>query len=144
PASALVVGPAGLVWGSYAPDQGRGPAGVWLLNPGLGRPSPHPGHAAPAPARGQPGRASQQLEPGSTLGPGARVPSGLADQLGRRVAVLVTTGSVNDGHVVIAGSPGLRYGGTPDTHIGAMASTGNALWVTIYALRDGNRAIDGP
>jgi hypothetical protein len=167
PASALVVGPAGLVWVSYSPDQGRGPAGIWLLTPDLGRHSADPGIVAPAivaagrtsawvpgpggllrvhiPAPGQPGRASQQLEPGSSLGPGARVPSGfLSDQLGRRVAVLVTTGSVNDGHVVIAGSPALRYGGTPDTHIGAMTSTGNALWVTIYALRDGDQAIDGP
>ena len=57
---------------------------------------------------------------------------------------MVTTGSANDGHVVIAGSPGLRYGGTRDTHIGAMTSTGDALWVTIYTLSDGDRALDGP
>lgn len=167
PASALVVGPGGLVWVSYSPDQGSGPAGIWLLTPDLGRHSADPGIVAPAivaagrtsawvpgqggllrvhiPAPGQPGRATQQLEPGSTLGPSARAPWGSpSDQLGRRVAVLVTTGSANDGHVVIAGSPGLRYGGTPATHIGAMTSTGNALWVTIYALRDGDRAFDGP
>jgi len=167
PASALAVGPGGLVWVSYSPDQGSGPAGIWLLTPDLGRHSADPGIVAPAivaagrtsawvpgqggllrvhiPAPGQPGRATQQLESGSSLGPSARAPSGFpSDQLGRRVAVLVTTGSANDGHVVIAGSPGLRYGGTPDTHIGAMTSTGNALWVTMYALRDGDRVLDGP
>jgi hypothetical protein len=167
PASALAVGPGGLVWVSYSPDQGSGPAGIWLLTPDLRRHSADPGIVAPAivaagrtsawvpgqggllrvhiPAPGQPGRATQQLESGSSLGPSARAPSGFpSDQLGRRVAVLVTTGSANDGHVVIAGSPGLRYGGTPDTHIGAMTSTGNALWVTMYALRDGDRVLDGP
>ena len=166
-ASALAVGPGGLVWVSYSPDQGSGPAGIWLMTPDLRRRSADPGVVAPAivvtgrtsarvpgqggllrvhiPAPGEPGRASQQLEPGTSLGPDARAPSGIpAEQLGGREAVLVTTGSATDGHVVIAGSPALRYGGTPDTRIADMTSTGNALWVTIYALRDGNWVVDGP
>jgi hypothetical protein len=167
PAAALAVGPRGLVWVSFAPDRGSGPAGIWLLTPDLRRHSADPGVAAPAlvpagrtaalvpgqggllrvrlPAPGQPGRATQQLEPASSLGPRAQAsPGAAAAQLGSRTAVLVTTGSATDGHVVIAGSPGLRFGGTAGTHISAMAGTGNALWVTTYALQAGDRVLDGP
>ncbi|MGH3401639.1 MAG: hypothetical protein ACRDRJ_03835 [Streptosporangiaceae bacterium] len=166
-ASAVAVGPGGLVWIGFSPDQGSGPTGIWLLTPDLRRHSADPGLLAPTilptgrtsawvptrdgllrvgiPAPGQPGRASQELEPGSTLGPvrGA-VPGISSGQLGGRVAVLVSTGSGDDSRLVIAGSPNLRFGGTPQTHISAIASTGTALWTTTFTQRHGESSLGGP
>ncbi len=167
PASALAVGPGGLVWVGFSPDQGSGATGIWLLTPDLKRHSSDPGILAPAilpagrasalvpvkdgllrvhiPAPGQPGRATRQLEPGSSLGSNPYTPPGASSvQLGSRVAVLVATGRRNGSHIVLAGSPGLRFGGTPATHISAMTSTGNDLWVTTYAQHGGEASLDGP
>jgi hypothetical protein len=166
PVSALAVGPGGLVWLSFSPDQSRGPAGIWLLTPDLQRHSADPGLVAPAilptgptsawvpgrdgllrvriPAPGQPGRPSQQPEPGSSLGPRPNIPPGVSlERLGSRVAVLVSTRNGNN-HLLVAGSPGLRFGGSPQTHISAITSTGNALWVTTFTRHGDEASIDGP
>jgi hypothetical protein len=165
-ASALAVGPGGLVWVSFSPDQARGPAGIWLLTPDLRRHSADAGLVAPAivpasrtsawvpgrggllrvhlPAPGQPGRASQRPEPGSSLGSAPHTPPGASvDHLGPRMAVLVSSGGGFD-HIVIAGAPSLRFGGTPRTNISAMTGTANALWVTTFAQHDGESSGQGP
>jgi hypothetical protein len=167
PASELAIGPGGLVWVGFYPDQGSGATGVWLLTPDLGRHSADPGLRAPTilptgrdsawvpapdgllrvriPAPGQPGRASQQPEPGTSLGPGRGAPPGVSSsQLGRRVAVLVSTSSGDNDHLVIAGSPGLRFGGTTETYIDAMTGTGNALWVATFTQRNDESSGQGP
>jgi hypothetical protein len=167
-ASELAVGPGGLVWvGFYPPDQVSGPTGVWLLAPGLGRHSADPGLRAPTilptgrdsawvpapggllrvriPAPGQPGRASQQLEPGTGLGSVRGVPPGVsATPLGHRVAVLVSISSTDNDHLVIAGAPGLRFGGSTETYIDGMTGTGNALWVATFTQRNGESSGQGP
>jgi hypothetical protein len=167
--SALAVGPGGLVWVAFSPDQGAGPAGIWLLTADLRLHSAAPGIRAttilPAgqtsalvpdqdglllvhlPVPGQSGRASQQLEPGSSLGPSQSTrPGPWSARLGGRgrVAVLVTGRNGSDGHLVVAGSPSLRFGGTWRTQISAMTGTGNSLWVTTYALRNGESSLQGP
>jgi hypothetical protein len=166
-ASALAVGPGGLVWVAFSPDQGSGPAGIWLLTADLRLHSAAAGVRAdtilPAsqtsalvpgqdglllvhmPAPGQSGRPSQQLEPGSSLGSNQSPPPGpWSARLGGRVAVFVTGRSYSDGHLVIAGSPSLRFGGTWRTQISAMTSTANSLWVTTFTLRNGEASLDGP
>jgi hypothetical protein len=166
-ASALAVGPGGLVWVAFFPDQGGGPAGIWLLTGDLRLHSAASGIQATAilpagqasafipdqdglllvhmPLPGQSGQASERLEPGSSLGPNQSTsPGAWSAPLGGRVAVLVTGRGGSDGHLVIAGSPSLRFGGTWQTQIGAMTSTGNSLWVTTYAQRNGETSLQGP
>ena len=166
-ASALAVGPGGLVWVAFSPDRSSGPTGVWLLTPDLRQYSAAPGVQATTilpvgrtaawvpdrsglllvqvPVPGQAGRVSQHLEPGSTFGANQSVtPGGWSALLGGRVAALVTGRNGNDGHLAIAGSPSLRFGGTSPTQISAITSTGNALWVTTYALRSGETSLQGP
>jgi hypothetical protein len=166
-ASALAVGAGGLVWVAFYPDQGSGPAGIWLLTADLRLHSAVSGIQAttilPAgqtsalipdqdglllvhvPVPGQTGQASQQLEPGSSLGPNQSTSPGTSSaRLGGRVAVLVTGRGGSDRHLVIAGSPSLRFGGTWRTQISAMTSTGNSLWVTTFAQRNGETSLQGP
>jgi hypothetical protein len=166
-ASALAVGPGGLVWVAFAPDQNSGPTGIWLLTSDLRQHSAVPGIQATTilpvgrtsawvpdqnglllvhvPVPGQAGRASQQLEPGSSFGSNQSVtPGGWSAWLGGRVAALVTGRNGNDGHLAIAGSPSLRFGGTLRTQISAMTSTGDSLWVTTYAQRNGETSLQGP
>jgi hypothetical protein len=78
------------------------------------------------PAPGRPGGASQHREGGARLGKRDTTPfwSGL---LGGRVAALVAGPNGRDGHVVIAGSPGLRFGGSARAQISAVASAGGKI-----------------
>ena len=75
------------------------------------------------PAPGQPGRPSQRRDPGTIFGPGATAGawSGL---LGNRVGVQVGVGYGIDGRLVIAGQPGLTFGGGAQSHISDVTSTG--------------------
>jgi hypothetical protein len=163
--SALAIGPGGLVWLAFYPPP-AGPTAIWLLSPDLQLHSADAGIEASTilptarttalitdqyglvrvhmPAPGQSGQASQHLQPGSSLGAAtATPPGGWSDELDGRVAVYVTNGSRTDGHIVLAGSPSLRFGGSSRTQISAMSSTGTSLWVTTYTLINGEASTQG-
>ncbi len=162
--SALAVGPGGLVWLSFYPDQNGGPTATWLLSPDLRLRSSYPNVAESPivpvsrttafavtqyglvtirmPAPGQPGHASQQADPGTSVGNTA--PGVWAGLLDGRVVAQVTDGYGLDSHLVIAGQPGRRFGGAPQRQAGAVASTGSSLWVELFAVKDNNAAQSGP
>jgi hypothetical protein len=162
--SALAIGPGGLVWLAFYPPPG-GPTAIWLLTPDLRLHSADAGIEASTilptarttawipgqhglvrvhmPAPGQSGRASQHVQPGSSLG-AATEPGVWSGQLDGRVAVYVTDGSVADSYLVLAGSPSLRFGGSSRTQISAMASTGSSLWVTTYTRIGDEASAQGP
>ncbi len=162
--SAFALGPGGLVWLSFYPDQNGGPAGTWLLSPDLRQRSSDPNVAESPivpvsqttafavsqgglitvrmPAPGQPGRASQHLVPGTSIGNTA--PGAWAGLLDGRVVAQVTNGYGFHSHLVIAGQPGRTFGGAQRHQAGAVASTGDSLWVQLFAVKDGNAAQSGP
>jgi len=165
--SALALGPDGLVWLSFYPDQNGGPTAIWLLSPDLrmhsaaagietsvivpsGRttalvPTQHGLLIVRMPAPGQHGRTSQHLEAGTSLGPRPGPAPGVwAGWLDGRLAVQVTNGYGYDSHLVIAGRPALRFGGSLRQEVGAVASTGSSLWVQTFAIHDSNAAQSGP
>ncbi len=171
-ASALAIGPGGLVWLAFSPDQGGGPTGIWLLSPDLRLHSAYAALRANTilptgrtsawiadqyglvglrmPTPGQSGPAAARRQPGTSLGaPSGTKPGWWSGEIGGRIAVFVTSGSSNDGsgnggHLVLAGSPGLRFGGSWQTQISAVTSTGDSLWVTTYAQRNGEASLTGP
>jgi hypothetical protein len=165
--SALAVGPGGLVWLAFYPDQNGGPTAIWLLTPDLRRHSglggiqtstilPIGRTTAWIPeqnglvrihlqAPGQPGPATARLEPGTGFGPRPGPAPGVwAGWLDGRVAAQVTNGYGYDSHLVIAGQPALRFGGSLGQEVGAVASTGGSLWVQTFAIHDSYAAQSGP
>ena len=124
----LTVGPGGRVWVDV---EGDGTPGALLLfspdlharatGASLGPVVPTSPQTALAPtqygllevrmpAPGQPGRASQRLVPGTTLGPSQTTAAGTwAGLLDGRVAVQVTNGYGYDSHLVIAGESGRTF-----------------------------------
>ncbi len=168
PPSALAVGPGGLVWLAFYPSNQGGPTAVWLLSPDLRLHSAYAGIVATTilpdtrtsawvpdqygvvrvllPAPGQPGRASQRLEPGSSLGPSQNTaPGAWVGLLAGRIVVQVTNGYGYDSHLVIAGLPGRTFGGSRRRHqVGAVTSTGNSLWAELFAIKDNYAAQSGP
>lgn len=149
--SALAVGPGGLVWVAFYANQDGGPSGDWLLSPDLQRHSALDGGPVGAvtptgravawvpnqyglyrltmPAPGSAGRATDELVPGTSLGPPLNTAPGPAIQLGGQVVVQVTNGYGNDGHLVIAGQPNVTYGGGAKTTVWGVARVGSSLWV---------------
>ncbi|HEY2507609.1 MAG TPA: hypothetical protein VGI58_13930 [Streptosporangiaceae bacterium] len=148
-ATAFAVGPASEVWLSFAAAPGL--IGTWLLSPGLKLHSSAPGLAGETivpvsrtaalvaakhglyrlimPAPGSFGSASWRLQPGTELGqPPSTVPAG-AQVVGGQVVVRTTDGNGNDGQLVIAGQPNVRYGGAPQAVVHDFAGTGGSLWV---------------
>jgi hypothetical protein len=165
--SAMAIGPGGLVWLAFYPDQSGGPTAIWLLRPDLrlhsaiggiqtstilpiGRttaliPDQNGLVRVHMPAPGQTGLATARLEPGTSLGPRPGPAPGVwAGLLDGRVVAQVTNGYGLDSHLVIAGQPGRRFGGTPQRQVGAVASTGSSLWVQLFAVKDNNAASSGP
>jgi hypothetical protein len=163
--SGLTVGPGGLVWVAFYPHHGA-PA-LWLLSPDLRLHCATTGFKAVSivpvtrtsaripesygllqvamPGPGQSGLAIAISEPYTSLGATVKTaPGSWSGDLGDRIAVFVTDPDGADGHLVLAGSPGLRFGGSLQTQISAMTSTGNALWVTTYALHHGETSLQGP
>ena len=173
--SYLAVGPGGLVWLAFYPPFPYHPRpALWLLSPDLRL---HSAVAAPPsasarfitasvlpvtrtsawlpqgygllrvhmPAPGHSGRATTVAEPGTSLGPSLRMaPGGWSGRLGCRLAVFITN---PDGHLVLAGSPSVRFGPSSLTRISYMTSTGTAVWLTAYPLRNGGPAttpLQGP
>ena len=85
------------------------------------------------PAPGQPGRASQRLVPGTSLGPSQNTaPGAWAGLLDGRVVVQVTNGYGFDSHLVIAGQPGRTFGGDLQHQVGGWPAP---------AARSGRRSI---
>jgi hypothetical protein len=164
----LTLGPGGLVWLSLDyPDQNGGPTGTWLLSPDLRLRSSdskvaqsvivpvsrttavtltqHGLVTVRMPLPGQPGRASQHLQAGTSLGqPFNTAPGVWAGWLDGRVVAQVTNGYGLDSHLVIAGEPGHRFGSAPRHEAGAVAIAGGSLWVQLYAVVDNNAAASGP
>jgi hypothetical protein len=162
--SAMAIGPTGLVWLAFYPDQSGGPTAIRLLSPDLlmhstlvgiqtstilpiGRstawiPTQYGLLHVHLPAPGQPGRASQHLARGTSIGNTA--PGVWAGLLDGRVVAQVTNGYGLDSHLVIAGMPGSRFGGAPQRQVGAVTSTGGSLWVQLFAVKDNNAASSGP
>jgi hypothetical protein len=151
-ASALAIGPAGLVWLAFYPDQNGGPTGIWLLSPDLSHHSAGPATQTSIivptgpttalvptqygllririPLPGASGRATQALLPRTSLGPPMNTAPGVsAALLGGRVAVQVTDGYGFHSHVVIAGSPNTTFGGGKHTVSSVVVSAGGSLWV---------------
>lgn len=148
--SVLTVGPGGLVWVAFYADQDGGPSGVWLLSPDLRRHSAWAGGAVATitptsrtvawvpeqyglsrlsmPAPGSTGRATNVLEPDTSLGPPLNTAPGLAVPMGGQVVVQVTNGYGLDGHLVVAGQPSLTYGGGAQTTIWGVTKVGSSLW----------------
>jgi hypothetical protein len=164
---ALAVGPGGLVWVGYAPAGSAAPSGIWLLSPDLRQHSGLTGLSADSivpvsrttalvpsrhgllqvrlPLPGQPGQGSQHAEPGTGLGPGATTaPGAWSGMLGNRVTVQVSTGTGDNSRLVVAGQPGLTYGGSARTHINGATSTGSAVWVSTFAQINGESSLQGP
>jgi hypothetical protein len=161
----LAIGPGRLVWVGIVGD--RRPNLMTLLSPDLRRHatagSPGPGPLVPtsrqtaltaAPygvvevhmlAPGQPGVASLRQERDSRLGAGlTTAPGNWAGLLDGRVAVQVTNGYGYGSHLVIAGEPGVTFGGDPQQQVGAVAKAGDSLWVQTFAINNSRVALSGP
>ncbi len=162
----LSVGPTGFVWVSTI-DAGGQPGAVLLLSPDLAEratntsidgapvvptnrqtalsPTQYGLLEARMPAPGQPGRGSQRLVPGTSLGPSQNTaPGAWAGLLDGRVVVQVTNGYGYDSHLVIAGQPGRTFGGDLEHQVEWVASTGGALWAQIIAIKNSYAASSGP
>jgi hypothetical protein len=163
---ALAVGPGGRVWLASTPSGGN-TGGVWLLSPDLRSrsedggiqtnivlpvspvtafvPSQYGLVTVRMPAPGLPGRASERLVPGTSLGPSMNTsPDAWAGVLDGAVVVQATDGHGFTSHVVVAGRPSLRFGGSLRQQIGGVTSTGSVLWAATYALNNGNASSWGP
>jgi hypothetical protein len=165
--AAMAVGPGGLVWLSFSADEAGRATGIWLLSPDLrvrssvadirastilpaGRtsalvPTRNGLLSLLVPAPGQAGTPARQLQSDSSLGPSVdTAPGDWSGEVAGRAAVIVTSGRGNDARLVIAGQPGLRFGGAASTQLSAVASTGNALWASTYAVSHGESSRQGP
>jgi hypothetical protein len=143
------IGPGGSVWAVVGPVSNFGPVRIWLLSPDLRLRSIGPkvqsSFSLPVgpttalvpvaggllrltmPAPGQPGHATEHLEPGTSLGRGVMALGlGWAEVLDGRVAVDLPDNDGYDYHVVIAGHPSLRYGNQKIPQ--AAAAAGDSLW----------------
>ena len=161
----LAVGPGRLVWVGIVGD--RSPNMILLLSPDLGRRatagSPGSGPLVPTsrqtaltaapygvldvrmPAPGQSGVASVRQESDSRLGPGlTTAPGNWVGLLDGRVAVQVTNGYGYGSHLVIAGEPGVTFGGDPQQQVGAVAKAGDSLWAQTFAITNSRVALWGP
>lgn len=164
--SAMAIGPGGLVWLAFYPDQSGGPTAIWLLRPSLrlhsalggiqtstilpiGRttaliPDQNGLIRVRLPAPGQLGLATARLEPGTRLGsPINTAPGVWAGRLDGQVVAQVTNGYGYDSHLVVAGHPTLKFGGSLRQEVGAVASIGSSLWVQTFAIHDSNAAQSG-
>jgi hypothetical protein len=171
--SALAVGPGGLIWLAFYPGSGEQTgiwllspdlrqrstvsgiqtAIILPYSRTAARIPTSSGLVAPTlsglvtvrmPPPGQAGRASSQLDPGTNLGPSRNIAPGTwAGLLDGRVTVQVTDWYGLHSHVVTAGQPRLRFGGSPGHWVGSVTSTGSAIWAEIYTVH-GNQASSGP
>jgi hypothetical protein len=142
-------GPGGSVWAVVGPLLAFGPVRIWLLSPDLRLHSIGPKVQSTfflpvgpttalvpvaggllrltMPAPGQPGHATEHLEPGTGLGRGVMTLGlGWAQVLDGRVVVDLPDNDGYDYHVVIAGHPSLRYGNALIPQTAAVA--GGSLW----------------
>lgn len=165
--SAFAVGPGGLVWLSFYPDQNGDPTATWLLSPDLRLRSSYPNVAESLivpvsrttafavtqyglvtvrmPAPGQPGHASQQVDPGTSVGPSHNTAPGVwAGLLNGQLVAQVTNGYGFDSHLVIAGQPSRTFGGRTLYQAGSVTSTGSSLWVEMFAVRNSYADSSGP
>jgi hypothetical protein len=143
-------GPGGSVWVVIGPAENFGPVRTWLLSPDLRLRSIGPKVQSTfilpisrttalipvaggllkltMPEPGQPGHATQQLEPATSLGRGVMtLGGGWAKILDGQVAVDLPDNDGYDYHIVIAGHPSISYG---DQNIPqAAAVDGDSLWL---------------
>jgi hypothetical protein len=96
------------------------------------------------PAPGQPGRATAHKDPGTSLGPARDTAPGWAGYLNGRVAVEATNGYGYDSHLVIAGQPGVRFGGSLQHQVGYVVGAAGSLWVATFAIHNSNADASGP
>jgi hypothetical protein len=145
----MYIGPAGSVWVLVGPVGNFGPVRTWLLSPDLLLRSTGPKVQSTfilpvsrttalipvaggllkltMPAPGGPGRATQHLEPGTSLGRSVMtLGSGWAKMLDGRVAVDLPDSDGYDYHVVIAGHASIRYGSQELPQ--AATVDGGSLW----------------
>ncbi len=157
----LAVGPGGLVW--FVSTTG----GLWLLSPDLRLrssysaiqtniilavsrttallPTQYGLLTVQMPTPGQPGRATAHRDPGTSVGPSQNTaPNTWAGYLNGRVAVLATNGYGYDSHLVIAGQPGVRFGGSLQQQVGYVVNAGSSLWVSTFAIHNSYAAGSGP
>src|SRR5258708_36645943 len=86
------------------------------------------------PLPGQPGRASQHLVRGTSIGPSRNTASGVwVGLLDGRVVAQVTDSYGFDSHLVIAGKPDRRLGGSPQHQGAPVASTGGSPLCWLFA-----------
>jgi len=166
-AVAFAVGPGGFVWLVYMGSGTRARIGIWLLTPDLRRHSAFPGRVGnvivPAsrttawipvqrglyrvslPTPGKTGRATVVLQRGTSIGaPRNTAPGSWAGVLDGRVVVQVTDGGGLNSHLVIAGQPGVTFGGSAQTQIFSAARVGSSLWVSTFTVRNGAAELQGP
>jgi hypothetical protein len=157
--AALRTGPGGSVWLTFSPDQGGGPAGIWLLNADLTRRSAYDKLGPPdllptspdtallatqygltmlrMPPPGAPGHATARADPAAAIS--GRLAVDALTPIGGRVAAQVTNGYGLHSQVVIAGQPGRSYGGSPDRQVGYLTAEDNGLWATTFPNATPNR-----
>ena len=161
----LAVGPGGLVWFMSTASSNSG--GLWLLSPDLRLRSAYGGIQSTIilpvsrttaliptqyglltvrmPAPGQPGRATAHTEPGTSVGPSQdTAPRTWAGYLKGRVVVAATNGYGYNSHIVIAGQPRVRFGGSLRQQVGYVGGTGGSLWVSTFAIHNSNADASGP
>lgn len=155
--TAITVGPAGFVWLT-------GSTTTWLLSPDLRLRSSYALLAGPLvpisrttafvvtqyglvtlhmPTPGHSGAAYQQPDRGATVGPSS-APGAWAGLLDGHVVAQVTDGYGYDIHLVMAGRPRTRFGGSLKAEIGAVTSTGSSLWAQTLVITNGYAASWGP
>jgi hypothetical protein len=166
-AVAFALGPGGLIWLEYMGSGAHARTGIWLLSPDLLRHSALAGglgkvivpasqttawipgqrglYRVSLPAPGRTGRSTEVLQPGTGVGvPQNTAPGSWAGLFDSHVVVQVTDGGGLNSHLVIAGQPAVTFGGSPQTQILSAASTGSSLWVSTFAIRNGDASLQGP
>jgi hypothetical protein len=145
----LTIGPTSSIWVTFIRP------GLWLLSPDLRKHSidlagsypvvptgpttaltvtPRGVVSITVPAPGQPGRTASRLLPG-TRSLGKAYEFTWAGLLGGRLAVQETTSRGRSSRLVIAGRPGIGFGGSPQREVETATTIGSSLWATTYDSR---------
>lgn len=151
----LRVGPGGGVWLTFYPDQNGGPTATWLLSPNLTQRSSTSRTAPTAivpvspnsaqvvsqyglallrmPSPGQAGHVTLRPEAHTSIGkPLDTAPGSTAFLLDGHVVVAVTNGYGYHSHLVMAGRPGVTFGGGATQRVAWAVGVGSTVWAATF------------